>query len=227
MEVLFFIVVGGLLVAAALIQRQLKLRRRQQLMGVAARMGLAFSETDLISPYRTLDLPFSLFQKGDGRGVENVMWGPVGELPVRLFDYWYYDESSDSEGRRSRTYHRFTCALTEIDAGCPPLVIGRENALGRLGDHLGFRDVEFESEEFNRRFEIHCKDERFAFAFIDAGMIDWLLSLPGRSTFEVVGKWIVAASPKLDPARWWDVLGLARDLRSHVPAVVRTLYPCS
>ena len=70
-----------------------------------------------------------------------------------MFDYWYYDETSDSRGNRNRRYRRFTCALVTIPAACPRLRLAHENFLTRLGDHLGLRDVECEYADFNRRFQ--------------------------------------------------------------------------
>ena len=70
-----------------------KLERQRELRSLAFGQRLDFSIDD---PFGTLGEPFSLLRKGDGRGVENVMWGFWQGLEIRVFDYWYYDESSDS-----------------------------------------------------------------------------------------------------------------------------------
>ncbi|MDQ4107653.1 MAG: hypothetical protein M3138_02450 [Actinomycetota bacterium] len=57
----------------------------------------------------------------------------------------------------------------------------------RLADALTFRDIEFESEAFNRRFTVKGPDERFATAFCDARMMDWLLRHGEGYAFKVVG----------------------------------------
>jgi hypothetical protein len=77
------------LVATGLVyyQHQLKLQRQRELRSLALGQRLDFSLDD---PFDTLGEPFSLLQKGDGRGVENVMWGFWHELEIRAFDYWYY-----------------------------------------------------------------------------------------------------------------------------------------
>ena len=131
---------------------------------MASSLGFRYSPDD---PFDTVDLPFALFNRGDGRGVENVLWGMAGNLAVRLCDYWYYDESTDSNGSRHRSYHRFSCATTSIDAYVPGITVGRENVLTRLGGALGFDDIEFESEEFNRAFRVKsgrasCRERVFA-----------------------------------------------------------------
>ena len=100
----------------------------------AGRFGFTFSLDDVD---RVVDMPFGLFSKGEKRAVELVISGEHNGVPMRMFDYWYYDETSDSQGNRSRTYHRFTCGMVTIPAACPRLRLGHENFMTRLGDHLG------------------------------------------------------------------------------------------
>jgi hypothetical protein len=92
--VLFILVAAGIAAYAY----HVRLQRQRSMGALAANQGLDFSIAD---PFGTLGEPFSLLEKGDGRGVENVMWGTWHELQVRAFDYWYFDESTDSNGRTS------------------------------------------------------------------------------------------------------------------------------
>src|SRR3981081_270403 len=90
-------VVGGFLTS-----RHLTQKRREALTAVANGLGFRYSPDD---PFDTLALPFSLFDRGDGRGVENVLWGMAGNLAVRLCDYRYYDESTPPNRRRPPSHH--------------------------------------------------------------------------------------------------------------------------
>ena len=94
--------------AVAYYQYQRKLERQRQFRALALGHGLDFSIED---PFHTLGEPFALLQRGDGRGVENVLWGEWQGLELRAFDYWYYDESTDSKGHTSKSYSRFDCVL--------------------------------------------------------------------------------------------------------------------
>jgi hypothetical protein len=212
------------LVAAGLIyyQHQLKLQRQSEMRSLAFGHRLDFSLDD---PFDTLSEPFSLLQKGDGRGVENVMWGFWQGLEIRAFDYWYYEESSDSKGHRSKSYYRFDCLIAPLDARCPQLQISEENLFTRLAGALTFRDIEFESEEFNRRFHVKGPDERFATAFCDARMMDWLLRHGERYAFEVVGDLLLCWTKRVPPAEMVHLMGTAKTFREQIPAVVRSLYP--
>ena len=210
--------------AAGLIyyQHQRKLERQRQMRALAFGHRLDFSLDD---PFDTVAEPFSLFQKGDGRGVENVMWGFWQGLEVRAFDYWCFEESSDSNGHRSKSYYRFDCLITMVDALCPQLQISEENLLTRFADALAFRDIEFESEEFNRRFTVKGSDERFATAFCDARMMDWLLRHGDGYAFEVVGDRLLCWRKRGSPAEMVHLLGTAKTFREQIPAVVSSLYP--
>ncbi len=215
--VLFVIVaVGG---AAA--SYWLKRKRREGLALMAHQLGLEYSPEDVAG---CLYLPFSLLQRGDGRGTENLLQGTWQEMPVRGFDYWYYEESTDSNGNRTRTTYRFSCAVTELDLSTPALTIYRENVFTRLADHLAMHDIEFESEEFNRRFNVKGSDRRFANAVLDAPMLQWLLTVDGAFQFEVAGRWILCFSKRRAPTELIPLLGTLRGFREHVPRVVYDLY---
>jgi hypothetical protein len=216
--VVFFVVAGGI----AYVSYYLKKKRREGLAFAARQMGMRFALTD---PFDTLSEPFDLLQKGDGRGVENVMWGAWQDLECRLFDYWYYDESTDSKGNRSRTYHRFSCVMSPVEASCSHLTLGKENLFTRIGDHLGFRDIELESEEFNRAFTVRSPDRKFAVDFCDARMMQWLLAHGEGFGFEVVGDRLLASCRKLAPTELIPLLGSMKGFRDEIPRVVFSLYP--
>jgi len=168
-------------------------------------------------------LDFHLFTLGDGRGCENVLTGRWEDMPVTLADYWYYDEDK-SNGRSSRTYHRFSVMLATIAAALPHVRIGHENAFSRLVDKLGFDDVQFESEQFNRRFRVHADDKQFAYKLLDARMIEWLLATAGPHCYEVHGQWVLVHSKRLPPAKLTTLLPAGKGFIGKVPRLVWADY---
>jgi LPXTG-motif cell wall-anchored protein len=222
MEIGVFVLFGLVALAGAYAAYYFRKKRREELAAMAFRLGLEFSSDD---PFGCLTYPFALLTKGDGRGAENVMWGTWQNMPVREFDYWYYEESTDSNGNRSRTYHRFSCAVTEIDAACSHLTIDRENLFTALADHIGLHDIEFESADFNRAFNVKSKDRKFANDIVDARMMHWLQQTDGGFHFEVCGKWLLAFGKKRRPDDLIPLLGTLQQFRDHVPRVVYELYP--
>jgi hypothetical protein len=79
------VVVVAVVVGGFLISRYITQKRRDALTKVANGLGFRYSPDD---PFDTLALPFPRFERGDGRGIENVLWGMAGNLVVRLFDCW-------------------------------------------------------------------------------------------------------------------------------------------
>jgi len=194
-----------------------KQKRRENLATFGLQRGLEFSHQD---PYGLDDLPFRLFGLGDGRGCENVLSGTWEELSVREADYWYYDESTDSKGNRSRTYHRFSVVVAGIEAQLPKVGIEQENLFTRMADHLGFRDVEFESEDFNRRFQVRTGDREFAFKLVDARMMAWLLATGDRYGFEVAGDRLLVWSGRLAPERLVPLFMVTKGFVDRIPRLV-------
>ena len=219
--VLLFVVVAVGAVLGAYYAR----RRRQDAFALFARQyGLTYSSED---PFGLLGLPFALLHRGDGQGVENVLSGGWQGTPVQAFDYWYYEESSNSKGGRSKTYHRFCCVVVPIDAACSPLTIDEENVLTRLADMVALDDLQFESDEFNRAFNVKGADARFATAFLDARMMAWLLAHGRGYGFEVVGDQVLVSCGKIPPIDLVRLLGTATTFLGQVPRVVFSLYPKS
>jgi hypothetical protein len=214
-----FVVVAGLIVYLQYAARQ---RRVREVAALAQRTGFSFTRDDVD---RVVDMPFKLFNEGDGRKVELVMSGTHNGLPMRMFDYWYYDESSDGHGSESRTYHRFTCALVTLPVACPPLRLTHEDFLTRIGSHLGMHDVEFEYDDFNRRFRVKCNEQKFAFALFDGQMMQWLLEADTFASVEVVGPWVLLSDKQLDPAKWLGLGAWLDQFHARVPPVVYTTYP--
>jgi hypothetical protein len=200
----------------------LKKKRREALAAMARQLGLQYSADDTIG---CLGFPFRLLTKGDGRGTENVMWGTWQGIPMTEFDYWYYEESTDSEGRASKSYYRFSCAVTEIGAACSPLTIDRENLFTRLADHMGMPDIEFELEAFNKAFNVKSKDRKFANDMLDARMMQWQIDVNGAFEFELSAQWVMVYSKKRAPSELVPLLGTAQQFLEHVPHVVYDLYP--
>jgi hypothetical protein len=196
-------------------------QRRQDLALWAFHNGLEYSQQD---PHGLTRLDFHLFSLGDGRGCENVLTGTWQGMPVQLADYWYYDDDHDSQGSSSRTYHQFSVLLTTVSAALPHVRIGHENPLSRLFDKLGFDDVQFESEQFNRRFRVHADDRQFAYALVDPRMMEWLLTTGRSHCYEVNGQWVLVYDKRLPPAQLDTLLHAGKGFIEQIPRLVWADY---
>lgn len=226
MPAIIIIVLGlGLIGFVIYYSYQMKLKRREELATLAAKWGMQYSAAD---PFAIdVMMPHRLFSMGDGRGCENVVWGVWQTMPATVFDYWYYDESTDSDGTRSRSYHRFSCMLTQIPARCPSLVISGENLFTRMADSLGFRDIEFETEEFNRAWQIKGPDRKFANDLIDQRMMAWLMHAGNNWSFELEDSIVLVHSGKMKPAELTHLLECGKAFVSKIPKIIWDLYPGS
>jgi hypothetical protein len=220
-EIAIFVVAALLAGVGAWWSFRLRQRRREELATMARQLGLDYSPQDGLGCLR---LPFELLGRGDGRGTENVLSGAWRDMPVREFDYWYYEESTDSDGHRTRTTYRFSCAVTEVEAALSPLGLGRENLLTRLADSLGLADIEFELDEFNREFTVKGRDRKFANDFVDQRMMRWLIGTDRAFCFEASGRWLLVYSKRRRPTELVPLLGTLAQFREHVPRVVYDLY---
>jgi hypothetical protein len=212
---------GGVLLIAAIayLSYASRRRRRDGFRTMATQLNLSYSQGD---PLGLLGYPFTLFTKGDGRTLENVVYGAWQEVEVIAFDYLYYEESSDG---KSRTDYRFDCAIVPMDADCPRLMVEHENLLTSLAGALSFHDLQFESEAFNDEYHVRCEVPKFANDVLDARMMEWLLHHGSGYTFEAVGDRLLVAGPRIQPAELLELLGVARGFTQHVPKVVSSLYP--
>jgi len=214
----------AVVVMIALASWWLREQRRAGWRAAAAQHGLAY---DLHDPFGTLDLGFRLFGMGDGNGIENVIHGTLGDLHVRVFDFWYWVRRSDSKGMSHRDYERFCCAVVQVPLRSPHTAIERENLLTRLADAIGFRDQEFESEEFNRRFQVSATDARFASYLIDARMMEWLMANGDDLGIELLDDAALVATGKMSPTAIGWLLDRAADFCAQIPRVARDVYGAS
>jgi hypothetical protein len=200
------------------------IRKRHRRMGVAAfaqRYGFEHRPGD---PFGLLyDYNFPLFEMGDGRGCENVVWGEWKGLPFRASDYWYYNATDGRRGSALRDLH-FNAVVVDIPAYLPRVTVDREGVASRLTSGIGWRDIQFESDDFNRRFVIRSEDPEFAFKLIDARMMHWMLSTDRLFGFQFYGSAILVWSRRLRPNELLPLIGTAKELYDHIPRLVWTDY---
>ncbi|HXJ63707.1 MAG TPA: hypothetical protein VNN79_08125 [Actinomycetota bacterium] len=197
-------------------------KKRQEALAIAARqLGLQYSPVDT---FNCLGLPFGLFSRGDGRGTENVLWGTWQNLNLREFEYWYYEETTDSEGHTSRSYSHFSCVVTEIPMQSAGLSITKENIFTRFADHVGLRDIEFESEQFNRAYNIKSRDKKFANDVVDARMMQWLMQSGEGYAFEMNGPYVLVYCKRRRPNELAPLLGSLQQYIGHIPKVAYSLH---
>lgn len=208
------------IVLAAVIGYQVQKRRIKLWQQTAARLGFQYSRQDQLD---LLSLPFNLFERGDGRGCENVIWGTKDGVDEKAFEYWFYDTTTNAQGHSSRSYSYFSCALLPAPVVCPHTTIGPEGFFSRIGRALGFHDIDFESEDFNRNMKVKSAEPKFANYLIDARMMQWLLENKGWQ-FELSGQQILTYCKRVKPPEIVGVISAAEGFHKQIPNVIEDTY---
>ena len=167
-----------------------KERRKKQTAAMSAKareLGLEFSEwgnSRLAGMVRHLD---SLdVNNGRDRYPLNVVHGHVDGHPVAVFDY-HYATSGDWWWPPDWTIHNYvSIVLVDLEQEFPELTIGPEGGglFRKIAEAFGGGDINFESHEFSKRFDVRSTDKKFAYDFCNARMIEYLLE-NRRTSLEV------------------------------------------
>jgi len=221
MAVAIVIVLAVLVIGAVgVVSYYVRKKRIEEWQQTAAHLGFQYSTDD---PFDLVNLPFELFRRGDGRGTENVVWGQKDGVDIKAFEYWFYTETHDSKGGTSRNYERFSCTVLPMSVFCPETAIGPEGFFAKVGRALGFHDIEFESEDFNKAFNVKSAEPKFATYLCDARMMQWLLDNKGWH-FELSGQSMLTYCDRMKPKEIWNVIEAAREFHQHIPKVIGETY---
>jgi len=149
-------------------------KRRETLQAVAGQLGLQFDPR----PDRGLHRAYghSVFRKGHSQKGTNNLFGSLAlagyRIQVRMGDFRYVT----GHGKNRRT-HQISYALFHLPfVGTPDLLIRRENLGDKLVGGMGFDDIDFESEEFSRKFWVKSGNKRYAYDVIHPAMMEFLLA---------------------------------------------------
>jgi hypothetical protein len=152
-------------------------KRREALAALAAQRGWQYAERDDRWCQAFDGAPFGL---GHNRKATNVLTGQYDGRPFVCFDYVYYttETSTDSQGHTTTHEQSHSFGVTGLDMGAafPPLEVTPEGMIGRFIGRLTNRDIELESEDFNRAFTVTCPDRKFASDVLHPRMMEYLLT---------------------------------------------------
>lgn len=121
---------------------------------------------------------FEFLSRGSNRYAYNILEGSHSKRPMRAFDYHYETHSTDSKGRRQTHHHHFSAVVVEADVPLRPLLIRGETFFDKVGEFMGFDDIDFELAEFSRRFHVKSPDRRWAFDVLHQQAMEFLLQSP-------------------------------------------------
>jgi hypothetical protein len=186
--VVILLIVGGVALVYVLVKaaQAHAERERQRLAGLArwaAANGFDFTSSD----------PWDLDSRHNGvadigKGHARYAFEVVARtepVPASLFRYHYKTWETRTVTRNGRTHtetyeetHWRRYLIVELGVPFPQLFLRREGLFDKIAGFVGFDDIDFESEEFSKRYFCKSEDRQFAYAVIHPQMMEWMLAQP-------------------------------------------------
>jgi len=191
-------------------------QRREAMTRLAAELGFEYYPDD---PWNLEDkyAMFELFGRGHSRKASNVICGEIDGRAVVAFDYRYTTGSGKNESTHS--CQALVMGLPILAAG---LRMRSENLFDRVASWVGYEDIDFESDEFSRRYHVACDDRRFAYDILHARLIDYLLGCGSVPNLEMQGPLMVLFENQGDAANVRRLLAIGREIVASIPDYVRS-----
>ena len=222
MNALPLLVFGGglvLVIVVGVFAYQADKKRRALLQSFALSNGWTYLARDDSWCGRFDGSPFG---QGESRTARNILSGAYEGAPMVAFDYSYETSSTDSKGNRTTTTHRFAICALQLKAALPQLDLTPESALTRLAGHLGFADVELESEDFNRYYRVSARDPKFAYDVLNPRTMEALLARPALHMRLSGVDAVCWESGRLEPAELVARLSTLQLVIAGIPSFVWT-----
>jgi hypothetical protein len=222
---LLFVAGLGVVVVVGVLAWLADKRRREELAAFAAEHGWTWVQRDDRWCDAFEGAPFGL---GHKRQAHNVLTGTHDGRRFVAFDYVYHttETSTDAQGRTSQreVSHWYSVVGLGVGAAVPALSVAPENFFGRALGKLTNRDIELESEEFNRAFTVRCRDRKFAFDVLHPRVMEYLLTVRDVAWRTTNGWAVVIEKGRHKPAEVLRAVGVLDRVLDQVPAFVREQY---
>ncbi|MCK4626317.1 MAG: hypothetical protein KAV00_13450 [Phycisphaerae bacterium] len=130
---------------------------------------------------------FECLQPGVNRYAYNIVKGIWKDRNVLAFDYHF---KVDPKGPTCY----FSAVIVESHTPLKTLLIRPEKFSDKVANSLGFHDIEFESDEFNRMFRIGAPEKRWAYDVLHPRVMEILISEP-KFLIKFEGMYAIAYRP--------------------------------
>ena len=180
--VLIILAIVSVMIFVAWYVWYLEKQRREALRQLAQELGLSYTAADSHG-YPSRFQHLNGYNSGHSRNAYNILSGEYRKHAVVALHYLYKTTETYiySKGHvRTRTVtHQFSSVVLELAARFPAEVFVRpEGFLDRLAGWVGFDDIDFESDEFSRKFYVKSTDRRLAYDIFHPRMMEYLLKTP-------------------------------------------------
>ena len=175
----------------------------------AEAMGLKFTQHPDASVAQRYN-QFKLFNRGRSRRINNLIEGDSGDVTLLIFDYQF----TTGSGKNSRTHHQTIASLKSSQLNIPSLTIHPEGFLSRIGNKMGFQDIDFDSHPtFSKMFVLKGDNEEAIRNFLKPPMLEYFEAHQGIS-LEASGDTLFFYTPnrQIKPDEIKDLLSRAYEV---------------
>jgi hypothetical protein len=185
-------------------------KRRRALRTLAGELGLPYREKVRL----TRDVGgLPSFQLMSERVVHDGVEGIRGSEPLYVFSLsWTPDTYEPTRWA--------LCAATTTMWNAPQLLIGPRHY--SVDERPLFDEVLFESEAFDRLWEVRTDDPLLASTIVDQRMMAWLLEREPNMSFELGGPWAMTLTHRVDREGPAALVSALDGFLAHLPRVALT-----
>ena len=168
------------------------------------------------------------FGRGHNRQAHNILRGIHDGREFVGFDFVYHttETSTNAQGHTSsrEVEHWYSVLALRTADGLPRLEVTPEGFFGRALGKLTNRDIQLESEEFNRAFTVTSDDRRFASDMLHPRLMEQLLRTRDVG-WKIEQGWILTVEDgRHDVAEIDRRLAVVDGVLDAVPGFVRRQY---
>lgn len=177
MKILVIVAFLALFAAIVYLSYLAKKKRQEAFRALARRLGCRYFVDDPFRLSARYEPHFPTLTEGSDRYAFNVVEGALDGRRMHLFDHHHETHSTDSKGHRTTHHHYRTFVCLEHDADLGRMEVRPEHLLDKVGAFFGFDDVDFESEEFSRKYHVKAEERKLAYDIFHPQMIEYYLGL--------------------------------------------------
>lgn len=206
---LLILLIGGITAGIFFLNK----KRKEELQAIAQELNLKFYPKGHANLTPFLD-QMEFFSYGDYRRVYNLLMGKVnhrGEsLSVAIFDYYYtLSRRRSTLGRsesNSETFGQTVLLFYDPSLQVPGFSVRPENLLDKLGNLIGYRDINFpEAPVFSKRYRLLSNSEGAVRSLFQSNLLSFYesnkLSTEAQNSYLLIYP-AEAGTPKSGTSTW-------------------------
>src|ERR1700738_67315 len=171
-------VIIGLYVVIGIYSWQKGKERTRQLQLTASQLGWSFAANAPLNMIAGLER-FALFSQGQGKQINNFMYGEASGIKVAVFDYIYVTGS----GKNRQSHAQSVVYLEPGYLKVPFFTLRPENLLYKIFTAFGYQDIDFgQRPEFSKQYILRGQDEQAIRQTFNDGLLSFYEMYPGTST---------------------------------------------